>query len=102
MTPPDTGASMSSWPRAASSAASARVPTGEDELMSIKTEPGASPAATPRSPSSTSRTMSPFGSTVITTPAAAPSALGPAGASASVMSRKRAIASGAASSTCSR
>ena len=40
-TPPETGASTSGMPSFARSADSSRVPTGEDELMSMTTEPAA-------------------------------------------------------------
>jgi hypothetical protein len=40
-TPPETGASTSGIPRFAKSAANSRVPSGEDELMSMATDPAA-------------------------------------------------------------
>ena len=71
LTPPETGASMSRSPRLASSGASSRVPTGDDELMSMTVAPRFIAPATQsrkesRAPQSTRRTMFPFGSIVIT------------------------------------
>ncbi len=60
-TPPDTGASNRVRPRADNSVTSARVPTGDADVMSIRIAPGfpaaVSPATTPPSPISTFRTM---------------------------------------------
>ncbi len=82
-TPPETGASTSGIPSLARSACSSRVPTGEDELMSMTTEPLASRARERRcAPSSTSRTILPSGSIVMTTRHAFASASGPAERSA--------------------
>jgi hypothetical protein len=66
-TPPETGASSSGMPIFARSANSSRVPTGEDELMSTTIESRASFGARPFAPSSTSRTILPSGSIVMTT-----------------------------------
>ncbi len=57
LTPPETGASISGKPRLASSAAVSRVPTGEEDDMSIRIESLARPEVTPLSPNSTFRTI---------------------------------------------
>ncbi len=51
--PPDTGASTYSQPRPFTRAASSFVTSGEMELVSTKTFPGESPAATPSGPKRT-------------------------------------------------
>ena len=73
---PVTGASSSDRPRAASSAPIARVWAGEIVDMSTHSVPGAAPSATPRSPSSTSRTWSPSTTIVMTISLAAPTSAG--------------------------
>lgn len=54
--PPDTGASSMSIPRARRRSAKDRVDTGEIVLMSTTTEPGLAPSATPCAPNSTCST----------------------------------------------
>ena len=54
--PPDTGASSISAPRASSAAAISRVATGEIELMSTTTAPRRTPSRMPFGPCTTSRT----------------------------------------------
>ena len=54
--PPETGASISSSPRSASSAAMARVAFGSPVVWSTMIPPGAMPAASPPSPKIASRT----------------------------------------------
>ena len=68
-TAPETGASIRRTPLAARALASARVPTGSDELMSMTSAPLASAGSTS---STASRTTSPSGSMVMS--ASAPSA----------------------------
>ena len=66
VTPPDTGASISVMPFAASSLPSAAVPVAPAELMSMTMPPFAMPSAMPPLPNTASRTFCPLGSMVMT------------------------------------
>src|SRR5258706_215959 len=92
-TPPDTGASSIATPHSASCAPISRVPSGDDELMSISTLPRDSPATrqspVPPEPNTTARTAFPSGSIVITASQREAMALSDPGASAPVASRAR-------------
>ena len=74
--PPDTGASSMSTPRAARSAAIWRVTRGEMVLMSITVKPGLAPPTTPFSPRITCRTSGVSETQITTISAAAAAAAG--------------------------
>ncbi len=67
MSPPLTGASRKSQPRASASRASFRTAIGETVLMSISSIPGRAPSNTPSLPLKTCSTSGVSGSIVITT-----------------------------------